>query len=187
MTAWRFWPRLPGWGGMAVLDRSWYGRVLVERVEEYATHAQWSRAYDEINAFERLLAGSVIERKGERWCATAGGLFLAACSIATGLSPSYGIAMVAWALAGVGSAVTSGAMFSYILKVAHKDRVARTLSFFFGAFNIGFVAGGFIGGWLWVNVLGQGEASGWLGALVIATIGSIIVLFIIRAVSGRRD
>ncbi|HEX2844788.1 MAG TPA: GlsB/YeaQ/YmgE family stress response membrane protein [Candidatus Limnocylindria bacterium] len=49
------------------------------------------------------------------------------------------------------------------------------------------VAGGFIGGWLWVNVLGQGEASGWLGALVIATIGSIIVLFIIRAVSGRRD
>src|SRR3954469_17491445 len=33
---WRFWPVLPGWGGMAVLDRSWYGRVLVERVEGYA-------------------------------------------------------------------------------------------------------------------------------------------------------
>ena len=52
---WRFWPALPGWGGMAVLDRSWYGRVLVERVEGFATEAQWSRAYDEINAFEQML------------------------------------------------------------------------------------------------------------------------------------
>lgn len=51
----RFWPVLPGWGGMAVLDRSWYGRVLVERIEGYATEAQWRRAYDEIKAFERTL------------------------------------------------------------------------------------------------------------------------------------
>lgn len=49
------------------------------------------------------------------------------------------------------------------------------------------VVGGIIGGFLWVNVLDQGEASGWLGALVIATIGSIIVLFVIRAITGRRD
>ena len=53
---WRFWPALPGWGGMAILDRSWYGRVLVERVEGYATVDEWSRAYDEINAFEEMLA-----------------------------------------------------------------------------------------------------------------------------------
>jgi polyphosphate kinase 2 (PPK2 family) len=52
---WRFWPALPGWGGMAVLDRSWYGRVLVERVEKFATEEQWGRAYEEINAFERML------------------------------------------------------------------------------------------------------------------------------------
>lgn len=51
----RFWPLLPGWGGMAVLDRSWYGRVLVERVEGFATTQQWRRAYEEINAFERTL------------------------------------------------------------------------------------------------------------------------------------
>ena len=51
---WRFWPALPGWGGMAVLDRSWYGRVLVERVEKFATKEQWTRAYDEINEFERI-------------------------------------------------------------------------------------------------------------------------------------
>jgi polyphosphate kinase 2 (PPK2 family) len=53
---WRFWPALPGWGGMAVFDRSWYGRVLVERVEGYATVDQWKRAYDEIVDFERTLA-----------------------------------------------------------------------------------------------------------------------------------
>ncbi len=52
---WRFWPALPGWGGMAVLDRSWYGRVLVERVEGFATDEQWRRAYDEICEFERTL------------------------------------------------------------------------------------------------------------------------------------
>jgi polyphosphate kinase 2 (PPK2 family) len=52
---WRFWPVLPGWGGMAVFDRSWYGRVLVERVEGFATREQWLRAYDEINGFERSL------------------------------------------------------------------------------------------------------------------------------------
>ncbi|WP_238016185.1 UDP-galactose-lipid carrier transferase [Dactylosporangium sp. AC04546] len=53
---WRFWPVLPGWGGMTVLDRSWYGRVLVERVEGFATPEQWNRAYDEIVEFERTLA-----------------------------------------------------------------------------------------------------------------------------------
>jgi AMP-polyphosphate phosphotransferase len=53
---WRFWPALPGWGGMAILDRSWYGRVLVERVEGYASPAEWRRAYGEINDFEKMLA-----------------------------------------------------------------------------------------------------------------------------------
>jgi polyphosphate kinase 2 (PPK2 family) len=53
---WRFWPHLPGWGGMAVFDRSWYGRVLVERVEGFADREQWLRAYEEINDFERSLA-----------------------------------------------------------------------------------------------------------------------------------
>jgi polyphosphate kinase 2 (PPK2 family) len=53
----RFWPALPGRGGMAVLDRSWYGRVLVERVRGLASDAEWTRAYDDIAAFERMLAG----------------------------------------------------------------------------------------------------------------------------------
>jgi AMP-polyphosphate phosphotransferase len=53
---WRFWPKLPGWGGMAVFDRSWYGRVLVERVEGFASEKEWRRGYDEILEFERTLA-----------------------------------------------------------------------------------------------------------------------------------
>ncbi|HEY2334657.1 MAG TPA: UDP-galactose-lipid carrier transferase [Solirubrobacterales bacterium] len=53
---WRFWPVLPGWGGMAVFDRTWYGRVLVERVDGLASREQWLRAYDEINSFESSLA-----------------------------------------------------------------------------------------------------------------------------------
>jgi AMP-polyphosphate phosphotransferase len=52
----RFSPALPGWGGMAVLDRSWYGRVLVERVEALATEAEWRRAYPQIVEWEAGLA-----------------------------------------------------------------------------------------------------------------------------------
>jgi polyphosphate kinase 2 (PPK2 family) len=51
----RFVSALPGRGGMTVMDRSWYGRVLVERVEGFATAEEWGRAYDEIVAFERML------------------------------------------------------------------------------------------------------------------------------------
>ena len=53
---WRFWPVLPGWGGMAVLDRTWYGRVLVERVEGFAPEEAWQRAYSEIVDLETTLA-----------------------------------------------------------------------------------------------------------------------------------
>ena len=52
---WRFWDKLPSYGEIAIFDRSWYGRVLVERVEGFATGAEWKRAYREINEFERLL------------------------------------------------------------------------------------------------------------------------------------
>ena len=53
----RFWERLPEHGQIVVFDRSWYGRVLVERVEGYATPFEWQRAYAEINEFEDELAG----------------------------------------------------------------------------------------------------------------------------------
>lgn len=52
---WRFWRNVPASGQFVVFDRTWYGRVLVERVEGFATQEQWGRAYDEINDFERQL------------------------------------------------------------------------------------------------------------------------------------
>lgn len=52
---WRYWTRLPKAGHVGIYDRSWYGRVLVERVEGFASPAEWARAYDEINEFERDL------------------------------------------------------------------------------------------------------------------------------------
>ncbi|MDQ1470131.1 MAG: AMP-polyphosphate phosphotransferase [Bryobacterales bacterium] len=51
----RFWRRLPEGGQIAIFDRTWYGRVLVERVEGYASMNEWQRAYKEINSFERQL------------------------------------------------------------------------------------------------------------------------------------
>jgi polyphosphate kinase 2 (PPK2 family) len=51
----RFWQKLPPPGEIAIFDRTWYGRVLVERVEAYAARDAWRRAYGEINEFERVL------------------------------------------------------------------------------------------------------------------------------------
>lgn len=51
----RFWQRIPKHGQLGIFDRSWYGRVLVERIEKFATKREWQRAYEEINDFERLL------------------------------------------------------------------------------------------------------------------------------------
>jgi polyphosphate kinase 2 (PPK2 family) len=56
----RFWERLPQRGEIVVFDRSWYGRVLVERVEQFATANEWKRAYREINEFERTLVADGI-------------------------------------------------------------------------------------------------------------------------------
>lgn len=52
---WRFWRRVPGCGHIAIFDRSWYGRVLVERIEGFASKDEWQRGFGEINEFERHL------------------------------------------------------------------------------------------------------------------------------------
>jgi polyphosphate:AMP phosphotransferase len=59
---WRFWRRLPRQGDVAIFDRSWYGRVLVERVENFCSEADWRRAYGEINDFESDMsdAGAIV-------------------------------------------------------------------------------------------------------------------------------
>ncbi len=59
---WRFWTRLPRTGHIAIFDRTWYGRVMVERLEGFCTEKNWRRAYNEINEFERMLTdwGAVV-------------------------------------------------------------------------------------------------------------------------------
>ncbi|HEX5804811.1 MAG TPA: polyphosphate:AMP phosphotransferase, partial [Macromonas sp.] len=59
---WRFWRYIPRHGRAVVFDRSWYGRVLVERVEGFCSEADWQRAYGEINEYEEELteAGAII-------------------------------------------------------------------------------------------------------------------------------
>jgi polyphosphate kinase 2 (PPK2 family) len=52
---WRFWQRIPNYGEMAIFDRSWYGRVLVERVEGLVTERDWQKGYRDIASFERTL------------------------------------------------------------------------------------------------------------------------------------
>ncbi len=52
---WRFWTRLPKTGHIAIFDRSWYGRVMVERLEGFCSENDWKRAYNEINEFEKEL------------------------------------------------------------------------------------------------------------------------------------
>ena len=67
---WRFWRHVPGRGRFAIFDRSWYGRVLVERIEGFCAPADWRRAYAEINAFEDQLAdaGAIVLKF---WLATS--------------------------------------------------------------------------------------------------------------------
>lgn len=61
---WRFWSRIPQRGHISIFDRSWYGRVLVERVEGFAKETEWQRAYQEINDFEQQLCndGYIIQK-----------------------------------------------------------------------------------------------------------------------------
>lgn len=61
---WRFWKNVPRTGHIAIFDRTWYGRVMVERIEGYCTENQWHRAYEEINQFEyELYSHGVVIRK----------------------------------------------------------------------------------------------------------------------------
>jgi MFS family permease len=103
--------------------------------------------------FGDLIGGSIVDRKGERWTAVIGMVVLAICSSATAAAPNFTFAVVSWGLAGAGSAIVFAALFSYVLKAAPKGKTGRTLSFFYGAFNVGIIAGGAIGGVV-ANALG---------------------------------
>ena len=88
-------------------------------------------------------AGPLIDRVGERAAAVSGLALLALGCILTALASSFALAAIFWSGAGVGSAIVFAAMYSLLLKRVPKSRMARTLSVFYGAFNVGIVAGGF--------------------------------------------
>lgn len=93
-----------------------------------------------------LVAGAVVSRIGAAWSASLGLLVLAAGAFFTGLSPVFSLALLTWAIAGAGAAIVWAAMYTSLIRSVPRAGMARALSVFYGAFNSGLVAGGFLGG-----------------------------------------
>src|SRR5207244_7753753 len=94
--------------------------------------------------------------------------FLAAASVATGFAPAFALAVAFRGAGGAGSSVLFAALYHYLLKVVPKDRMARTLGVFYGSFNVGFIAGGPIGG-LIAHLLGLASPLFFYAALCFTT------------------
>ena len=93
-----------------------------------------------------LAGGLAIDRFGERRTAASGLSLVALGTALTGLAPSFPFAVAFWAWAGVGSSLVFAGMYSHLLKLVPQEWMARTLSVFYGAFNLGVVFGGFAAG-----------------------------------------
>jgi DHA1 family multidrug resistance protein-like MFS transporter len=93
-----------------------------------------------------LAAGRVVDRLGERVTAVIGLAVISLGSALTGMAPAFAMAVVAWAAAGVGSAIALAALYTRLLRIVPTQQMARTLGIFYGAFNTGFVAGGAVSG-----------------------------------------
>jgi DHA1 family multidrug resistance protein-like MFS transporter len=101
-------------------------------------------------AFARLvfdpIAGPVVDRYGERLCAMSGVVFVGASSVWAGLARSFPLVVLFRGAGGLGSSLLFAALYSYLLKVVPSNRMGRTMSVFYGALNVGIIAGGPIGG-----------------------------------------
>jgi MFS family permease len=101
-------------------------------------------------AFARLIfdpiAGPVVDRYGERWCAMTGVVFVGASSLLAGLARSFPLVVLFRGAGGLGSSLFFAALYSYLLKIVPSNRMGRTMSVFYGALNVGIIAGGPIGG-----------------------------------------
>lgn len=93
-----------------------------------------------------LVGGPLVDRYGERLIATVGLLIVGVSSLLAGLAPTFALVVVFRAVGGAGSSILFAALYSYMLKVVPKDRMARALSLFAASFNVGVVAGGPVGG-----------------------------------------
>lgn len=92
------------------------------------------------------LAGVVVDRLGERVSAAIGVAIVGVSSVLTGLAPTYPLAVAFRGAGGAGSALLFTALTSYLLKVVPRDRMGRTLGLYYGAFNVGIIAGAPLGG-----------------------------------------
>lgn len=129
-----------------------------------------------------LLAGPIVDRLGERVTAAGGLLVIAVGSALTGAAPGFAAAVVAWAAAGVGSAIALAALYTRLLRVVPTQQMARTLGIFYGAFNTGFVAGGAASGLV-------AERLGLAGPLLVnaAVVAVAAGLWLVLIPSGRPD
>jgi DHA1 family multidrug resistance protein-like MFS transporter len=129
-----------------------------------------------------LAAGPIVDRLGERVTAALGLVVVGLGSALTAVAPGFAAAVVAWASAGVGSAIALAALYTRLLRVVPTQQMARTLGIFYGAFNTGFVAGGAASG-LVADRLGL-AAPLLLNAVVVAVAAGLWLLLI---PAGRPD
>jgi MFS family permease len=121
-----------------------------------------------------LVAGVIVDRLGIGSAAAIGLVALGLFAALTGLSPSYGLAVIGWAGAGAGAAVVWAAMYNGLIRFAGKSRMARAVGIFYGAFNTGIIAGGFLGGLL------AGRFGSRAPLLVLSVVAVALVVFMKR-------
>jgi MFS transporter, DHA1 family, multidrug resistance protein len=126
-----------------------------------------------------LVAGPIVDRFGERVTAVGGLAVIALGSALTGIASSFGMAVVTWAAAGVGSAIALAALYTRVLRVVPTQQMARTLGIFYGAFNTGFVAGGAASGLIADRF---GLAGPLLANAVVVTLAAVLWLALIPPV-----
>jgi MFS family permease len=123
-----------------------------------------------------LVAGPIVDRFGERVTAVSGLAVIALGSALTGIASGFAMAVAAWATAGIGSAIALAALYTRVLRVVPATQMARTLGIFYGAFNIGFVAGGALSG----LVAGRfGLAGPLLANAVVVTLAAVLWLVLV--------
>ena len=93
-----------------------------------------------------LVVGPLVDRYGERRVGAPALCLTAACAAGAAVSPTFPLAVALWAAGGAGSAAMFASFYSYLLRSVSTQRMARTLAFFYGALNVGMIAGGPIGG-----------------------------------------
>jgi MFS family permease len=120
-----------------------------------------------------LAAGMIVDRIGERLAGAAGLALLCTFSTLTGLAPTFPLAVVFWGAVGASSAVVQAANFVHLIRVVPPALMARAFGLFYGAFNVGLAAGGFIGGFLAEHV---GLASPLYANAALAALATVLYL-----------